>query len=221
MKEWRFGWFIPIILSIIFIVGIVCIDKLTPISYPYVVLIRAMDGNNVKWSGSGCFIKKDLILTAGHIVRDTKRFEIVLPNGHIRPGYFEYREDPNLTDVGFIRCHGKYPVGQLGANPYQGQDVWIAGYALAEMPLTLTKGIVSCINRYSLLGIKINPFQIDCAAWSGHSGAPILNNHNHIIGICIGIKMGQECWTLCIPVDVIQLSFNKYIATKALQNRGK
>ena len=190
---------------------------LIPDPQPYIVLIRALDENReIKFSGSGCFIRPDLILTAGHMVRNTERFEIILPNGRIRPGFFAYCEDPNLTDVGFIKVHGNYPTGHFGKSPYLGQDVWIAGYALAELPLTLTKGVVSCTDRDNDFFGKINLLQVDAAAWPGNSGSPVLDSHNRIVGILIGGLSYSESWSLCVSVDVIKLSLTKYNATESL-----
>jgi S1-C subfamily serine protease len=205
-----------IILSLFVLVGIVGFIQLLPDSKPYVVLIRAMDGNDVKWSGSGCFICKDLILTAGHVVKDTKEFEIILPNGKIRPGFFAYQEDPNLTDVGFIRVRGDYPTSRFGKSPHLAQDVWIAGYAMAEMPLTLTKGIVSCTNRDIDFFGRINQLQVDSASWPGHSGSPVLDRHNHIVGILIGGLQYCDSWSICVDIRVIKLSLAKYDAAEAL-----
>lgn len=206
---------IPILFIVLWAVGMSAWFLPNPQSYA--VLVRALnEQGQLKWSGSGCFIRKNLILTAGHIVRDTKQFEIVLSNGRVRPGYFEYREDPNLTDVGFIRVQGKYPVSRFGKNPRLGQDVWISGYGLAKTPLTLTKGIISQTNRDGGFFGKLNFLQVDAAAWPGCSGSPVLNSKNQIIGIYVGFQMGQECWGYCVPVNIIRASLKKYDATRAL-----
>jgi S1-C subfamily serine protease len=211
-----------IILSLFILVGVVGIVRSLPDSRPYIVLVRALDPNGVtKWSGSGVFIRKGLILTAGHVVHDTKEFEIILPNGKIRPGFFAYQEDPNLTDMGFIRVRGDYSITHFGKTPYLGQDVWIAGYALAEIPLTLTKGIVSCINRDTDFFGRINLLQIDASSWPGNSGSPVLDKHNHIVGILVGGLRNSDNWSICVSVDVIKLSLAKYDAMEALCNCGQ
>lgn len=191
-------------------------------SQPYVVLIRVLDeqGQIIR-AGSGCFIRKDLVLTAGHIVQDGKRFEIVLPNGHIRPGYFEYQEDPNLTDVGFIRVHGDYPIGHFGKSAHIGQEVWLNGYALAVTPTTLTKGIVSCVDRDIDFFGKIHLFQIDNAGWPGHSGSPVLDNHNYIVGMLVGRLNGSDNWSTCVPIRIIRLVLAKYDAVRILESEGE
>ena len=191
-------------------------------SQPYVVMVRALDEEGqLKWRGSGSFIRPDLILTAGHIVKDTKEFEIILPNGKIRPAFFEYREDANLADVGFIRIRGDYPTTNFGKSARLGQDVWISGYAFAEMPLTLTKGVVSCLNRDNDFFGKLNLLQVDSASWPGHSGSPVLNKHNQIVGMLIGGLVKSDNWSICVPVNVIRLSLTKYDATKTLESEGK
>ena len=215
MKKLIWPVIIVVFLSVIGAIGHIWIQS---DSQPYVVLIYALDPNGVtKWSGSGCFIRSDLILTAGHVVQDTERFEIVLPNGHIRPGYFAYIEDVNLTDVGLVKVRGDYPVTSFGHTPHLGRDVWIAGYAFAERPLTLTKGIISCVDRDSDFFGKINLLQVDSAAWPGHSGSPVLDNHNRIVGILVGGLVESDNWSICVPVKIIRLSLVKYDVTAALE----
>ena len=213
---------IILVTAFIFLTVVISVLWQLPNSQPYVVLIRALDEDGqVKWSGSGCFVRSDLILTAGHVVDDTKEFEIVLPNGKTRPAFFEYQEDANLADVGFIRIRGDYPVTHFGKSARLGSDVWIAGYALAEMPLTLTKGIVSCLDRDNDFFGKLNLLQVDSASWPGHSGSPILNKHNQIVGMLIGGLVESDNWSLCVPVRALKLSLAKYDATKTLESEGK
>lgn len=218
------------------VIGIYTVVRQTA-PQPYVVLIRALadaneviEGehsfdtteykyNQIKWRGSGCFIRPNLILTAGHVVDNTTRFEIVLSNGKVRPGFFEYQEDKSLADVGLIRVRGSYPVTHFGKFPRLGQDVWISGYALAEMPLTLTRGIVSCVDRDTDFFGRINLLQVDSASWPGHSGSPVLNKYNQIIGMLIGGLIESDNWSICVGVDVIKLSLIKYDASKALESR--
>lgn len=222
------------IIAIIMIIAVGTGVWMLPDSQPHIVLIRALSdsddavdynhsylasdgGDNIKWSGSGVFIRPDLILTAGHVVKDTQKFEIVLPNGKIRPGYFAYLEDPNLTDVGLVRVHGDYPISHFGHAPHLAQDVWIWGYGLAENPATLTRGIVSCIDRDTDFFGRINLLQVDAAAWPGHSGSPVLDKNNKIVGILIGGRNGRDNWSICVPVDIIKLSLAKYDAYVALE----
>ena len=212
-------WILFRLIGIFICAGFIVIIQSLPDSQPYVVLIRALDKEGqVKWSGSGYFVRSDLILTAGHIVQDTKEFEIVLPSGKIRPAFFEYQEDVNLVDVGLIRIRGDYPVIHFGKSAQLGQDVWIAGYGLGEMPFTLTRGIVSCVDRHISFFGKLPLLQVDASAWPGHSGSPVLDNDNYVVGIHVGKHPGDECWSLNVPVDIIKLVLTKYDATRALGN---
>ena len=215
MKKWIWPVIIVVLLSVMGAIGNIWIQS---DSQSYVVLIRALDSNGVaKWSGSGCFIRHDLILTAGHVVQDTERFEIVLPNGHVRPGFFAYQEDVNLADVGFIRVIGSYLATPFGGLPYQGQKVQIIGYPFGVMPAMLTEGVISCVNRDDDFFGKANLLQTDAASWPGNSGSPVLDKHRHIIGMLIGGLVESDNWSICVPVRVLRLSLAKYDAIKTLE----
>jgi len=112
-----------------FIILVVCLFLIYPISNPNlseiykkvnpaVVWIGAETGENdteyyndyslyeqgIKWQGSGFVISPDgLIVTAGHVVEDTKTFQLVFSDGKKGMGVFAYRENPETADVGFIQ----------------------------------------------------------------------------------------------------------------------
>ena len=194
-----------------------------------VVLIQALDNSDpnkemVKWLGTGSFIADDLILTAGHIVKDTTYFNVIMPNGRVRPGFVEYQEDPNLCDIGLIRVRLYESPPALALGDYHklrvGDCAKILGFGLGEKPPTLTQGIISCLSRTNPLGGKVSLLQVDAAGYLGHSGSPVLDKHNRIMGIFVILHYGDESWSLSVPVDAIKLSLAKYRATKALKERG-
>lgn len=58
----------------------------------------------LKWQGTGFIISSDgLIATAGHIVENTKTFQLVFNDGRQGKARFVYREDSSLCDFGLIQ----------------------------------------------------------------------------------------------------------------------
>jgi len=59
---------------------------------------------NIKWQGTGFIINSNgLIATAGHIVEDTKTFQLRFSDGRKGKAKFAYQEDLDVCDVGFIQ----------------------------------------------------------------------------------------------------------------------
>ena len=66
-----------------------------------------------------------------------------------------------------------------------GEDVVAIGNPLGELTYTLTKGVVSAVNRSLTMsgGLVMNMIQTDTAINSGNSGGPLFNMYGQVIGI--------------------------------------
>jgi len=60
--------------------------------------------NGIKWQGSGFVISSDgLIATAGHVVDNTKTFQLMFSDGRTGKAEFAYQENSSNCDAGFIQ----------------------------------------------------------------------------------------------------------------------
>jgi len=90
-----------------------------------------------------------------------------------------------------------------------GQDVYTLGYPFA-LPLTMTRGIVSGLNRRVCVGDDIDMhgcIQIDSAVNPGSSGGAVLNSRGELIGMATMImsRGGDFCGiAFAIPSDLIR-----------------
>lgn len=160
------------------------------------------------WQGSGIFIRDDLILTAGHIVDDANSITVILQNGEEYFGSDWYKE--TSTDVGFIRVFTPEKEPKLRfVDATLGDESWIIGYPVGES-IALTKGIVVSTNWLGFLFV-------DASSWPGNSGSPVLDEDGYIIGILVAGPYEWESMSLCIPSKIINLSLEKYLATKSLE----
>lgn len=181
--------------------------------YPYYQWMN----EDIKWQGTGFLVTPCLIATAGHVVEDTKTFEIQFQDGSRAKADFVYMESLDRCDVGFIRLQKEYrkerPYFNFNTNIEIGEDVIIVGYpwGLNKGP-TLTKGVVSLLNRdVPFFGTK-PMIHTDTAAWSGNSGSPVIDMNGKCIGIFVGLKIGYDNFSVCTPAKLVELVMQKAIA---------
>ena len=134
------------------------------------------DGQSI---GTGFFFERNgLILTCCHVVDESIKLEITLPqNGKKR------------YNASIVTLYPDYDLAVLKAdyenehfleiknsdNTKQGDNVIAVGYPLGQDKLKMTKGIVS--------GYQGHLFQTDSAINPGNSGGPLVNEDNIVIGV--------------------------------------
>ena len=189
---------------------------------PSVVYIEAMGDYGVRlWSGSGVIIFSDgLILTAGHVVKQTKIFKVILSDGRKFWADRSYLSD--ITDVGYIKINAeKLPFSNFGNSDslYKGEKVFIIGCPFGKRLFnTVTTGIISGLNRdIDFFGEKLM-IQSDAQGWPGNSGGPVFNMRGRIIGIVVGGKRSYDGISLIVPSNICKLVLNCYLAEKELKN---
>lgn len=159
--------------------------------------------------GSGFIISSDgMILTNKHVVADTQsQYSVVLSEGK------EYQakiiaKDP-VNDVAILKIEGKnFLFLTLGDSQSVqiGQAVIAIGNTLGEYRNTVTKGVVSGINRsvqasgFGKLETIQEAIQTDAAINPGNSGGPLLNLAGQVIGINTATSLEGQSIGFAIPI---------------------
>lgn len=161
--------------------------------------------------GTGFFISSDgLVLTNKHVVEDeTATYSVFDVDGN------EYEaqilaKDP-VQDVAILKIEGEnFPVVELGDSESlePGQSVIAVGNSLGEYSNTVTKGVVSGLNRSitasSSRGVPEtieNVIQTDAAINPGNSGGPLVNIDGQVIGINTAIDVSGQLIGFAIPIN--------------------
>ena len=128
--------------------------------------------------GSGFSIKENIIITNAHVVGYNKKVTVNLYDGTSIKGTViktDAEKDLALIEVDKTIT----PLSIISDNLSIGQEVYAIG-APKDMPYTMTKGIISALDRK--LG-QNTYIQIDASVNSGNSGGPLVNESGGVIGI--------------------------------------
>ena len=128
--------------------------------------------------GSGFYIKENVIITNAHVVGYDKKVTVNLFDGTSIKGTViktDTEKDLALIEVSKTIT----PLNIISDNLSIGQEVYAIG-APKDMPYTMTKGIISALNRK--LG-QNTYIQIDASVNSGNSGGPLVDDSGNVIGI--------------------------------------
>lgn len=162
--------------------------------------------------GSGFIIKEDgLILTNRHVVSDPDAtYTVILNDG--REFEATVIDKDVINDIAFIDIEAQdLPILSLGdSDKIQiGQTVIAIGNTLSEYSNTVTRGIVSGIDRRVVAGLGFgagaetleSAIQTDAAINPGNSGGPLLNLAGQVIGINTAVDRSGEGIGFAIPIN--------------------
>ena len=96
-----------------------------------------------------------------------------------------------------------------------GEEVVAIGNPLGDLTFTLTRGVVSALNRLidTGSGFSINMFQTDAAINSGNSGGPVFDEHGFVVGIASAkyASSSIEGLSFCVPIDDVRSMIDEII----------
>ena len=158
-------------------------------------------GSGVIFDGQG------LVLTNAHVVENTDRVMVGLPDGRRVSGEV-VGQDP-VTDLAVVKLQGGglWPTAPLGDSDRLRVGDWaIAVGNPFGLENTVTLGIVSNLNRnVSQLGIqgkRLDLIQTDAAINPGNSGGPLLNSAGEVVGINTLVRSGPGAGLgFAIPIN--------------------
>jgi serine protease Do len=168
-------------------------------------------------SGSGFFVSSDgLIATNKHVVQaadlgESPEFTVMTLDGKSYPAKI-LAVDPVL-DLAFLKVEGQnFPFLQLGDSDKlePGQTVIAIGNALDEFRNTVTRGVVSGLNRRIVAGngsgseVIEEAIQTDAAINPGNSGGPLLDMQGKVVGINTAVSLRGQLLGFAIPASSIK-----------------
>ena len=166
-------------------------------------------------SGSGFILTSDgYIATNCHVVSNATAVQVTLNNGK------SYAAEVVGSDADYDIAVLKIDPGTdklkpvvLGssANLNVGEDVSTIGNPLGELTFSMSRGMVSCLDRaINLEGTPFNMIQIDTAINPGNSGGPLFNVYGEVVGIVTaktsttGSGTAAEGLGFAIPIDDVR-----------------
>ena len=138
-------------------------------------------------AGSGFVISEDgYIVTNYHVIDDATAIQVSFIDGTSYDAKLVGGDADNDIAVLKIEATGLTPVviGDSDALTV-GEDVVAIGNPLGELTYTMTKGVVSALDRPLTMdgGLVMNMIQTDTAINSGNSGGPLFNMYGQVVGI--------------------------------------
>ncbi len=164
--------------------------------------------------GTGFFVTADgYIVTNRHVVSDEGAVFTVVTNDGAELPATVVAIDPFL-DIAVLHVQGDdFPVVELGHsdNVRIGQTVIAIGNTLSEFRNTVTKGVISGINRRVVAGDSFGDsdvieraIQTDAAINPGNSGGPLINLLGQVIGVNTAMSFEGESIGFAIPIDDVR-----------------
>ncbi|HYF05806.1 MAG TPA: trypsin-like peptidase domain-containing protein [Patescibacteria group bacterium] len=163
--------------------------------------------------GSGFFVTSSgYIVTNRHVVEDTTAsYTVLMQNGKTAEAKVTYRDPVN--DLAIIKIQGNgHPALSLGNSDdlKLGQSVIAIGNALAEYNNSVSRGIISGLNRDITAGgargsEKLSGvIQTDAAINPGNSGGPLLTLDGAVVGVNVATVSGTNNISFSIPINQVK-----------------
>lgn len=165
--------------------------------------------------GSGFFVSQDgYVITNKHVVSDKDAEYTVVTQDQKKYPAKVLALDPTL-DLAVLKVEGSdFPFVTFGDSDaiVVGQTVIAIGNALAEFQNTVTKGIVSGLNRRieagdqgsAGTGVIEQAIQTDAAINFGNSGGPLLDLMGQVVGVNTAVSQDAQSLGFALPSNVIR-----------------
>ncbi|MAG28746.1 hypothetical protein CL632_01170 [bacterium] len=164
--------------------------------------------------GTGFIITTDgVIITNRHVVDEqAAEYSVILNDGTRHEAEVLARD--TLNDIAVIKIEAdNLPVLDLGDSEsiQIGQTVIAIGNSLGEFSNTVTKGVVSGINRRVVAGdssgfseVIEEAIQTDAAINPGNSGGPLLDLFGKVIGVNTAVSREGQLIGFAIPINEVK-----------------
>ena len=171
-------------------------------------------------SGSGFIISKDgYIVTNHHVIEDANKITVTLYDGKAYEATLVGSDANSDVAVLKIDADNLTPV-TIGSSTelVVGDEVAAIGNPLGELTFSLTKGVVSALDRTVTIENKVMTLiQTDTAINSGNSGGALFNMYGEVVGItnarCATTGSGYSVDNIgfAIPIDSVKSLINSLV----------
>lgn len=173
--------------------------------------VPSQEGKQRVGGGSGFLVSADgFIVTNKHVVEDAQaEYSVILRSGETKPAKVLAR-DPVL-DLAILDIEGdNFPYATFGDSDglKVGQTVIAIGNALDEFRNTVTKGIVSGLNRRLLAQNNMDTetieeaIQTDAAINPGNSGGPLIDLEGRVVGVNTATSFSGQLIGFALPANL-------------------
>ncbi|MBI2550996.1 trypsin-like peptidase domain-containing protein [Candidatus Uhrbacteria bacterium] len=159
--------------------------------------------------GTGFFVTGDgYVVTNRHVVDEENQVFVVITDSGRELSATLIATDP-ILDLAVLKVDGgPFPMVSLGDSDglQVGQTVIAIGNTLSEYQNTVTKGVISGLNRRVAAGMWMGrseiieqAIQTDAAINPGNSGGPLINLSGNVIGVNTAVNNEGEAIGFAIP----------------------
>jgi S1-C subfamily serine protease len=161
--------------------------------------------------GSGIVVSSNgLILTNFHVVEGARTLSVATSDGQTLDATVVTTDEAH--DLAVIRATGGTPTAATLGDSDQllvGQTVLAIGSPLGEFTETVTRGIVSALDRSITVADQATGaaknlsglIQTDAAINPGNSGGPLINERGEVVGINSAVSQSAEGIGFAIPIN--------------------
>ena len=179
-------------------------------------------------AGSGFIITSDgYIVTNHHVVKGASSVTVTTYNGQTYPAVVIGGDSDYDVAVLKIEAEGLQAV-TLGSSSdlNVGDTILAIGNPLGELTFSMSKGIVSCVDRaINVDGTPFNMIQVDASINPGNSGGALLNLYGEVVGIVSAKYSSYSTTTVeglgfALPMDDVQTIITDIMENGQVTNKA-